>query len=71
MVLFDYLDSDMSDAETSGGDPVWPRGGRDEEAVAPEDVHLLEVPNGSHRGPSGNSPGLIQNNGKSVTTPNK
>nr|XP_022313416.1 sodium bicarbonate transporter-like protein 11 isoform X2 [Crassostrea virginica] len=53
---------DMSDAETSGGDPVWPQGGRDEEAVAPEDVHLLEVPNGSHGGPSGNSPGLIQNN---------
>lgn len=54
----------MSDAETSGGDPTWHSGNHEEGAVGPEDVQLLEVPNGSHGGPSGNSSSLLTNSGK-------
>ncbi|XP_052688843.1 solute carrier family 4 member 11-like isoform X2 [Crassostrea angulata] len=54
---------DMSDAETSGDDPTWHSGNHEEEAVGPEDVQLLEVPNGSHGGPSGNSSSLLTSSG--------
>lgn len=54
----------MSDAETSRDDPTWHSGNHEEEAVGPEDVQLLEVPNGSHGGPSGNSSSLLTSSGK-------
>ncbi|XP_061166083.1 solute carrier family 4 member 11-like isoform X1 [Saccostrea echinata] len=65
-VRFAIDPDDMSDNETSGGDPAWHRGDHEVVPVSPEEVQLLEVPNGSHTGSgvSGNNSGLIKKDGQ-------